>query len=875
MPTALSPSQERHHRFVGHGFIYGMTLLILSLPIVATIFAVMEYLEPGKYLHYYKYFYLHFSGYLFIFTGLFVLRGITRWNTLPIALGVVLSCFIGTTFVLITGPGTGFLELQVALAPLGFIWFFRRPWYGAAFALFNLLTSGITATYLSGYVAPYPLPAYINHYLEPAIRTLAGVLFIAELIYLFAVSDLPQEVRRIWQHFSEKGNSASLNAIDQRNNTISNQIIIAFTLVMVFFDLAVLILCVILLLSDYHRYALGFVVYLVPSLLYTWYLTFCFREKNRRGQRTRFESLAYWVGLIFVTYITFTQNIHLGLHYLFLPLTLVPVFFSQASLSLRIFSGLASLAFFFVRTYAAGSGFYAIPEKMTLFAGRYVPYLNLTILLIILIYLWIKADLTGRFVRSWVRWSSLGTDLFSSPFDSKYRQIQNQLVLIFTGVLAAAITIAIIFLYVAWRESIPITTFAWHYLLPIGFQVMVHIAALHLNRSTRSIIPVAACFVTGIPLIFWVGISLQEEVMVHFFNLALLPLPYIGFSRRYLLNRILVVLASVGILVAVMGAHWFHLNFAPLKPLPIDWMVTLSLYIVPAALMITFLIYFQYIWHLNSRTEVQIENQRSKSDALLLNILPVNVAHELRESGRTSPILFNSASVMFTDFVGFTKIAEQLSPQDLIDELDKCFSYFDSVCDRYRLEKLKTIGDSFMAAGGIPVPNNTHAIDCCLAALEIQSFMNQMKEIKAMQEHPYWELRLGINTGNLVAGVVGEKKFAYDVWGDTVNTASRMESSGVIGKINISAATYEQVKYLFHCTHRGRVQAKNKGEIDMYMLEGIKPRYSVKGEGRVPNDRFHEIYEKIARGGRFIPKLGAGALHPTAASSAGLSPTVA
>jgi adenylate cyclase len=152
-----------------------------------------------------------------------------------------------------------------------------------------------------------------------------------------------------------------------------------------------------------------------------------------------------------------------------------------------------------------------------------------------------------------------------------------------------------------------------------------------------------------------------------------------------------------------------------------------------------------------------------------------------------------------------------------------------------------------MCAGGLPSPNKTHAIDCCLAALEIQSFMNQMKEIKTQQGFDYWELRLGMNTGPLVAGVVGHKKFAYDVWGDTVNTASRLESSGVPGKINIAVSTYELVKDFFDCEHRGQVQAKNKGEIDMYFLNGIRPEFSVNGEGRVPNADFLGKYKSILR----------------------------
>ena len=204
--------------------------------------------------------------------------------------------------------------------------------------------------------------------------------------------------------------------------------------------------------------------------------------------------------------------------------------------------------------------------------------------------------------------------------------------------------------------------------------------------------------------------------------------------------------------------------------------------------------------------------------------------------------------MLFSDFVGFTRIAEKLSPRELIDELDKCFGYFDQVTEKYRLEKLKTIGDSFMCAGGIPRANRTHAIDCCLAALEIQAFMNQMKEIKHQQGLDYWELRLGINSGPLVAGVVGHKKFAYDVWGDTVNTASRLESSGLPGKINISLTTYEAIKHLFDCEHRGQVEAKNKGGIDMYFLNGILPALSVKGEGRVPSEEFRRIYKGIMRG---------------------------
>ncbi|MBI3394631.1 MAG: adenylate/guanylate cyclase domain-containing protein [Spirochaetia bacterium] len=239
--------------------------------------------------------------------------------------------------------------------------------------------------------------------------------------------------------------------------------------------------------------------------------------------------------------------------------------------------------------------------------------------------------------------------------------------------------------------------------------------------------------------------------------------------------------------------------------------------------------------------------KRRKSEKLLLNILPADVAAELKDKGATEPVLYEDVSVMFTDFKGFTQIAETMSPRELIQDLDACFVQFDKITERFNLEKLKTIGDSYMCAGGIPKENKTHAIDCALAALEIQAFMNLMKQIKAEQGLPYWELRLGVHTGPLVAGVIGEKKFAYDVWGDTVNTASRMESSGTPGKINISGSTYELIKDLFDCEYRGQVSAKNKGDVAMYYVNGLKPEYSLPMDAKAPNGKFWQMYTEISQ----------------------------
>jgi class 3 adenylate cyclase len=239
------------------------------------------------------------------------------------------------------------------------------------------------------------------------------------------------------------------------------------------------------------------------------------------------------------------------------------------------------------------------------------------------------------------------------------------------------------------------------------------------------------------------------------------------------------------------------------------------------------------------------QKERDKSEKLLLNILPKEIAYELKDKGYSEPIYFNDVSVLFTDFKGFTKIAENMSPSELVKELDLCFIQFDKIIEKYNLEKLKTIGDSYMCAGGIPKINKTHPIDTVLAALEIQNFMNFMKEEKEKLNSPYWEIRLGIHTGPLIAGVIGEKKFAYDVWGDTVNTASRMESSGSPGMINISGDTYNSIKDFFDCTYRGKVNAKNKGDIDMYYVHGLKSKYYNESKKSSPSELFNLDYQNL------------------------------
>jgi len=238
---------------------------------------------------------------------------------------------------------------------------------------------------------------------------------------------------------------------------------------------------------------------------------------------------------------------------------------------------------------------------------------------------------------------------------------------------------------------------------------------------------------------------------------------------------------------------------------------------------------------INKRTEDLII-EKEKTENLLANVLPRNTASEIMEKGKATKIKYNFVTVLFSDIQGFTKIAEEMNPEVLIDELDKFFFNFDSVVGSLGIEKIKTIGDAYMCAGGIPEKNRTNPVEVILAAIEMQVYMKKLKKASQLKGMKYWDIRIGIHTGTVVAGVVGHKKLSYDIWGDTVNTASRMESSGEAGKINISGTTYEFVKDFFICEHRGKMPVKYKGELDMYFVNGIVPELRNE-EGR-PNRKF-------------------------------------
>lgn len=220
------------------------------------------------------------------------------------------------------------------------------------------------------------------------------------------------------------------------------------------------------------------------------------------------------------------------------------------------------------------------------------------------------------------------------------------------------------------------------------------------------------------------------------------------------------------------------------------------------------------------KSKAVLQTEKDRSDNLLLNILPADIAAELKEKGKADARDFDMVSILFTDFKGFTEASAKLSAQDLVAEINTCFEAFDGIMSKYKIEKIKTIGDAYMAAGGLPVPEEDSVKNTVLAALEMQSFISNRKAEMDASGKPAFEMRVGIHTGPVVAGIVGVKKFQYDIWGDTVNTASRVESAGEVGKVNISQATYELLKSDSHFTFesRGKIEAKGKGEMHMYFV---------------------------------------------------------
>ncbi|MEP7322547.1 MAG: adenylate/guanylate cyclase domain-containing protein [Saprospiraceae bacterium] len=215
------------------------------------------------------------------------------------------------------------------------------------------------------------------------------------------------------------------------------------------------------------------------------------------------------------------------------------------------------------------------------------------------------------------------------------------------------------------------------------------------------------------------------------------------------------------------------------------------------------------------KAELIILDEKKKSDELLLNILPKPIADELKSKGKATTKRYQNVTILFTDFKDFTLLASAITPNKLVKELNDIFSHFDDILETFQIEKIKTIGDAYFAACGLPQKNKNHAFHCIEAVKQMFKYL----EDRNIKNKIQWNMRVGIHSGPVVAGVVSKKKYAYDLFGDTVNTASRMESNGEVGKINISETTYELIKEKYNCIPRGQINAKGKGNMNMYFVE--------------------------------------------------------
>ncbi len=296
---------------------------------------------------------------------------------------------------------------------------------------------------------------------------------------------------------------------------------------------------------------------------------------------------------------------------------------------------------------------------------------------------------------------------------------------------------------------------------------------------------------------------------VAFICFLIIILPYMTFPRKARnLAHGFSLLACLTLIVTVLFQSNINAHYGEMDPY-LSQVVNIS---------ITGFICLTLIWSLSvliDKTEEFLMIEQQKSDDLLHNILPANIIRDLKESGKTIPKRHNNVTILFTDFEGFTKLVASISAITLVNELNDIFGRFDEIMEETEVEKIETIGDAYMAACGLEKEIPNHAAKCIRAAQKMLSYLEERNKSHEI----VWRMRVGIHSGTIVAGVVGKKKFAYDLFGDTINTASRIESAGVAGKINISSSTYELVKNDFTCLPRGKIFAKGKGELEMYFVK--------------------------------------------------------
>lgn len=707
----------------------------------------------------------------------------------------------------------------------------------------------------------YPFPIHIETILFLTISSLVLGTSVVLIIFLSWQFGWHLKLKNLWNKYTYLGAEKFTNEEDIKSHKILNNGLMIATILTAFLIVSIFLIPV-YDVSFIQGERLNLVLtYLSMQILYMLVYAAVFYINFRVGKTLLFNVIIHLVAFSHITGLSFMLGHKIGIQYFLLPIIFFPLFYAKIKIFTKLIISIPNMLLISIIIFVQYSepAIYPVPNHIVDIGFRIIVSFLSGTFGVMGIYIWWQFNITRKIINFWEYFSKLGSKNFSDARSIKLHIIMNQVILLFIIILTLAVggTYIIFMIIIYYDESILLFPYLLYYVPPlvtmlsltiIGFYIRVKSSDEKRNELILSILITA-----GTIFILYISMLAGSAVNFHLYILVLLPLPFFIF-RTSSWKSVLILIVIIAFLF--LFAQWYNMNYLPIKPAP-TYLNSPAKYIIAIFILVGIIFSCYYLWEQTSRAENLLLEEQAKSENLLLNILPLEIATELKEKGVSDPVRYDSVSILFTDFVGFTQIAENLESKELLGELDKCFSYFDNVTKRYNLEKIKTIGDSYMLAGGLPEENNTHPFDCTLAALEIQAFMNQMKEIKDGQGLPYWEMRLGINTGPVVAGVIGEMKFAYDIFGDSVNTASRMESSGTPGKINISLETYNEVKFLFDCEHRGKVPAKRKGDIDMFYVNGIKRKYSVKGEGRVPNDRFKEIYEKLKGGAKLVAKPSA------------------
>ncbi|MGO8999475.1 MAG: adenylate/guanylate cyclase domain-containing protein [Polyangiaceae bacterium] len=398
-----------------------------------------------------------------------------------------------------------------------------------------------------------------------------------------------------------------------------------------------------------------------------------------------------------------------------------------------------------------------------------------------------------------VRLMKTGVDASLPPHEAKHVSLTNRM--------AFLLTIWHVFLAVLLGDAMGPDRF--HLALALG---VAPLAAFLLNYRRMHLAASLWVFVSLGAFSVYFVMANPEAPDAIFYCVVLGVVPSLLFSRSNMALRL------GGTLLASAVFGWLLLSNQRLPvvthPEPGDLDVYALLFRQFSFVMPTVLCFLLAI---NSdRSEKELDVERAKSEALLLNILPRRIADRLKAQGQAIAERFDEATVLFADIVGFTGIAEKMSPTDLVAMLDNVFTRFDAIADATGVEKIKTIGDAYMMAAGVPEPRPDHADAIADAALAMQRVFEEGGDPKLK----LLSMRIGVHTGSLVAGVIGKRKFVYDLWGDTANTASRMESHGEAGKIMVTHAVYEKLKGKFSFEPRGTVKVKGKGEMQTYFLLG-------------------------------------------------------